>query len=85
MTTKRHARFGLVLAAIAAAWLPRPSFAGERGGRPTRPAARSGLAWLVPVRGGESEAASSVAMAPDGSILVAGQFDEDLTDRKSVV
>lgn len=34
--------------------------------------------WVLHLRGSESEAARALAVAPDGSILVAGQFDADL-------
>jgi len=34
--------------------------------------------WVLHLRGSESDAARAVAVAPDGSILVAGQFDGEL-------
>lgn len=78
-TKKRRALFEVVAAVVAAAAMPRPSIAGESSGEVVVRPARRGLAWLVPVRGGEADAARSVAVAPDGSVLVAGQFETDLT------
>ena len=80
MTKTTRALLDLGLAAMAMAWLPQPAAAGERGEERARRSARvGGLAWLLPVRGSESDAARSVAIAPDGAVLVAGQFDQELT------
>lgn len=78
--TRSTRALGLGLAVLAAGWLPRPAAAGEgEVERPGRAARGGGLAWLVPVRGSEVDAARAVAVAPDGAVLVAGQFDQELT------